>query len=226
MTEPQQNQDSLSRTRRVRGKAREVVVYAALTAFVLSAAAITGCVHRSGGTWMFESAPLPEGWPELTPVGEVRVREYPVYRAAVVERTDVGAGQSPMFNELFGHIKRNDIAMTAPVEMEYDGSPEAEGDMRSMAFIYRSTELGEPGEAGAVRVRDMQARTFASVGVRGGYTAANYRQGLETLEAWLSESAEWRASGEPRYLGYNGPFVPWFWRYGEVQVPVSAATGE
>ena len=56
--------------------------------FILVAAAtslvLAGCVRTSGGTWYFDSAPLPEGWPELTPVGWVEIREYPSYRAAVV----------------------------------------------------------------------------------------------------------------------------------------------
>ena len=38
---------------------------------------LAGCVRSSGGTWYFDEAPLPDGWPELTPVDLVEIREYP-----------------------------------------------------------------------------------------------------------------------------------------------------
>lgn len=182
---------------------------------------LAGCVHRSGGEWMVRSASLPEGWPEITPVGEVRVRDYPAVRAASVTDARVGDdGMRPMFMALFGHIKRNEIAMTAPVAMAYERRGEGEPELASMAFLYRSTALGEAGEDGAVRVEDLPPRTFASVGVRGGYHARNYERGLAALEAWEREQEAWRVVGAPRYLGYNSPFVPRFARYGEVQAPV------
>jgi len=182
---------------------------------------LSGCIHRSGGEWMVRSASMPEGWPEITPVDEVRVREYPVYRSASVTDADVdGDGMSPMFMELFRHIKKNEIAMTAPVEMTYDQDADAAPTMATMAFLYRSTELGATGEDGRVRVEDLPAMTYASVGVRGGYTTKNYEKGLALLNEWAGASGEWNIVGPPRYLGYNSPFVPRFARYGEVQAPV------
>lgn len=130
-----------------------------------------------------------------------------------------------MFSTLFDHIKREDIAMTAPVDMGYEDSGD-DPRMLSMAFLYRSTDLGTVGEDGVVRVADLEARTFASVGVRGDYTDANFREGLAILQEWLNDSAEWRADGPPRYLGYNGPFVFAAARYGEVQVPVVQSAEE
>ena len=114
--------------------------------------------------------------------------------------------------------------MTAPVRMEYGRGPES--GQTSMSFLYGSTEVGRTGADGAVAVRDVASGTFASVGVRGAYTDANFRAGLELVEGWLHQQAgAWRASGPPRYLGYNSPFVPWLLRYGEVQVPVEPAPG-
>ena len=43
---------------------------------------------------------------------------------------------------------------------------------------------------------------------------------LDTLETWLAGHPEWTAAGPPRMLGYNSPFVPWFLKYAEVQLPV------
>lgn len=193
--------------------ARLLLIPLAATGLVL-----VSCVRNSGGTWYVDSAPLPEGWPELTPVGEVEIREYPGYREAVVTEESGRAGTTPMFRELFRHISSNDIPMTSPVDMSYAA---AEPDrMTGMAFLYRTPELGPVGEDGAVRVVDVAPRTFASTGVRGAYTSEHHAEGLARLRAWLDAQSTWRADGASRYLGYNSPFVPWFWRYGEVQVPV------
>jgi hypothetical protein len=184
---------------------------------------VAGCVRVSGGTWYVRSAPVPEDWPQLTPVGEVHIKAYPVYRAAEVSDAAIdGDGMGPMFTELFRHIQSNEIAMTAPVEMGYDAGAASSPQMQSMAFLYRTRETGGVGDEGVVRVRDVQAQVYASVGVRGDYTDRNFEKGLAVLQAWLEEnSATVAPIGRPRYLGYNGPFVPKFMRYGEVQIPVS-----
>ena len=215
------------------------------------AGAAVGCTG-SGGVRMFNEAPLAEGWPELTPVGEVQVKEYPQTRAAVV-RDDVpevdaegeqaesdAAGDQPVksraerrremdgaFMKLFNHIKKNDIAMTSPVDMGYaeieadEVDADAVPEQVSMAFLYRRTDQGEAGEDGEVLVQDLPARTYVSIGVRGGYTDERFVKNLAALDAWLEENTDvWQPDGPPRYLGYNSPFVPPFMRYGEVQRPV------
>jgi len=138
-----------------------------------------------------------------------------------------------MFMPLFNHIKRNDVAMTAPVEIEYAASskPTETGTgsrehqrATSMAFMYAVPSLGttgpDPADARVV-VEDVPAMTVLSVGARGGYTEGNLAAGLEKLEAWLAENpGRFRVVGPPRYLAYNSPFVPWFLKFGEVQLPV------
>ena len=183
------------------------------------------CVHVSGGTWMVSSAPTPEGWPELTPVGEVQVKSYPSYREAVVRNVELQADVTgPMFMELFDHIREREIPMTAPVDMGYDRVDPDRARVATMAFVYASPELGPAGELGQVSVRDLPPRHFASVGVRGGYDFENFREGLRLVIAWLDGQTEtWLPDGTPRYLGYNGPFTLPFLRYGEVQVPVRPA---
>lgn len=187
-----------------------------------------GCLRSHGGTWYFESAETPEGWPSITPVGKVEIKTYPVYRAAAVR--DAGDTRDPsgsLFMTLFNHIQKNDIAMTAPVDMSYGNAVDASSGsfprVTSMAFLYRSTDLGRVGRDGAVTVEDVAPRQYASVGVRGDYNARTFQRGLKQLESWLSAHPEWKRAGEPRFLGYNGPFVPPFWRYGEVQIPVEVA---
>ena len=201
-------------------KRRRTVGLAAITAGAIAALALVGCVRTSGGAWYIKSAPLPRGWPELTPVGEVHIREYPEYRAASINREQAD-GTGRMFNVLFQHIKRNDIAMTAPVDMGYQAGEESTAEMASMAFLYRTQDLGTTGTDGQVRIQDVPRATYASTGVRGQYTQERFDKGLARLTAWLESQDVWHATGTPRYLGYNGPFTLPFLRYGEVQLPVA-----
>ena len=185
---------------------------------------LVSCVRFSGGTWLIREAPVPADWPEPTGIGEVQVKRYPLYRAAVVTAGDVeGSGQEPMFRILFRHIKKNEIAMTAPVAMGYAG--EQDPEMASMEFMYRDPEMGRLGPEDTVQVQDVPAQTLVSIGVRGDYTDARFKENVATLTAWLASQGEaWETIGPPRYLGYNSPFVPRFMRYGEVQIPVRQAT--
>ncbi|MEZ5979290.1 MAG: heme-binding protein [Planctomycetota bacterium] len=174
-------------------------------------------------SWVVRESPTPVGWPELTPVGEVRVRRYPTVRGAYVESQGGNGSQNGMFWPLFLHISRHDIPMTAPVEMTY-ADPEGSARLVAMGFLYQGSDVGTVGPDGIVEVRDVDAATFVSLGVRGAYTRAALRRGVETLEAWLADHADqWVADGPPRMLGYNGPSIPNANKYGEVQIPVRAA---
>ena len=95
-----------------------------------SALTITaGWVRRNGSVTYFKEADLPEGWPELTKVGEVEVKEYPSYREAVSTK------EEKQFSSLFKHIKKNELPMTSPVEIKYSDDFDS---MTSMAFLYPS----------------------------------------------------------------------------------------
>lgn len=163
-------------------------------------------------------AKLPKGFPKPGKVGTVVVKEYPAYRAARV--TEESMGENKMFGELFRHIKKNNIAMTAPVEMTYTKTNQA----KSMAFLYGKPEIGEAGTAGNVEVVDLPAKTVVSIGFRGRSDAKQLKKHEATLQQWLKENAtDWKADGDTRLLGYNSPFVPAPMRYNEVQIPVKAA---
>ena len=212
----QQKTPSIPSRSRLRPRTIVGILIAAGTALT-----VVGCVRQSGKVVYFHEAELPKGWPLLTEVGVVEVKEYPQYREAVVTKND-GAGSDekmgPMFGTLFNHISKNDIPMTAPVEMEY--SQNDARAMTSMAFLYRTNETGTLGNDGQVVVREVAPRTYASVGVRGSYNDDNFTCGLAIVNAWLVANPQWRADGTPRFFGYNSPFILWFWKYGEVQVPV------
>ena len=184
--------------------------------------------------WIRE-AKLPEGFPLPGPVGTVVIKEYPSYRMArFAAREGQPAHQDKMFWPLFNHIKRNDIAMTAPVEVGYPAAlatqPEAAdwAEPVSMAFLYRQPTQGTTGADQAdprVVVQDVPAMTVLSVGMRGDYTRSRLANALGLLDKWMAENpGRVEVIGEPRYLGYNSPMVPSFLRYGEVQLPVRHLT--
>lgn len=173
--------------------------------------------------FMFREAELPAGFPPPGPLDEVVIKDYPAYRLARVRAAALGRNgtQNGMFRPLFNHIKRNDIAMTAPVEMVYAG---ATNQADSMAFLYRWPTLGQPGPDIAdarVQVEDRPPLTVLSIAQRGGYNERNFERGLQRLRAYASERADrLRIVGPPRYMAYNSPFVPGFLKLGEVQLPV------
>ncbi len=182
--------------------------------------------------WMFSEAQLPEGFPAPGPVNEVIVKTYPAHRLARVRTEGGGNG---MFMKLFRHIERNEIAMTAPVEMSWqpaapppaDGPPPAIGrEPTAMAFLYAKPSLGAAGadpEDPRVIVEDVPEIKVVSIGLRGGYDKTTFDRGARQLDIWLAAHPEWRPAGGRRALAYNSPFVPGFAKYSEVQLPIVPA---
>jgi hypothetical protein len=154
-------------------------------------------------------APLPEGFPGPGPLGRVVVKSYPRYRAARAE----GRGS---FWTLFQHIQKNDVQMTAPVEMTMSD----ELNEMDMAFLYEGPEQGEAGLDGRVRVLDLDPVTVLSVGMRGNQSRAATARARSWIEAILEEEG-WEKAGAWRVLGYNSPMVPAERRFWELQLPVT-----
>jgi len=175
---------------------------------------------------MLAEAKLPAGFPGPGPVGEVIVKTYPAHRLARVR--SAGSGNDGSFMKLFRHIERNEIKMTAPVEMVMDeqGPDPAPASTESMAFLYGDATIGEVGPDPAdpsVVVEDVPELTVVSLGVRGSYREERFADFVENLRAWLKAHPEWVAAGPPRTLAYNSPFVPGPLKYAEVQLPVAPA---
>ncbi|HJQ81686.1 MAG TPA: heme-binding protein [Lacipirellulaceae bacterium] len=163
-------------------------------------------------------APVPDGFPGWTPVGEIRVNTYPAHRVARVKLKD---DETSGFWTLFRHIETNEVAMTAPVRMTYAGELGERPRSTAMAFLYQSTEIGETGEQGDVEVVDVASELALSIGMRGEVTADTVKKGAAFLKSWLADHAdEIEAAGSWRVFGYNSPFVPVNQRYFEVQLPV------
>lgn len=199
---------------------------AAVVALVFVFASTAAAEDAVRKPMMISEAKLPSGFPGPGPVGEVITKTYPAHRLARVRAGDRGNDGS--FMKLFRHIERNEIAMTAPVEMEMavrdDGGVAA--DTTSMAFLYGSAQIGAPGPDPAdpsVVVEDVPELTVVSLGVRGSYKEERFAEFVGKLEAWLAEHPQWVAAGPPRTLAYNSPFVPGVLKYAEVQIPVAPA---
>lgn len=164
-----------------------------------------------------EEAPRPEGFPELTPVGEIRLQHYPKYRLA---KTDMTLIEGRAFWTLFNHIKEREIAMTAPVEMTYADDEKAT-KKTSMSFLYRSTEQGELGAADKVEVLDVPAQMAISIGIRGSANKERVADAKSRLETWLAaHQDEYESCGPLRVMSHNSPFVADNKQYSEVQLPV------
>lgn len=162
-------------------------------------------------------ANLPEGFPAPTPVGEIELKRYPHYRIA-----RAGSGGNGAFWQLFMHIQKHEIPMTAPVEMTYDTA----GDEVDMAFMYEHAAQGSTGPDGGVQVIDVEPMLVASIGCRGWSSDAAVEQALARLTAWISDQGELEVAGPTRRFGYNGPSVRGDRRYFEVQIPVRARAAE
>ncbi len=160
-------------------------------------------------------ATLPEGFPGPGPIGLVVVKEYPAHRLARAE-----GGQRGAFGKLFRHITDNDIAMTAPVQMQLDDEGGRSGEM---AFFYADPQLGQAGPDQDVEVVDAPPQRVISIGVRGAMNPLVVAQAAAALDQHLAARPDLAAAGPPRLMGYNSPMTPVMRRYWEIQQPVTPA---
>lgn len=172
--------------------------------------------------------PLPVGYPKPTPPGAIELKTYPSVRLAAVSGTgNPDRGMNRAFWPLFNHIKGHDIAMTSPVEMNYQTLPSADDNSAgewSMAFLYREPNMNKVGVEGSVTVRDAASVTVVAVGLSGNYSMKLVNSGMREIEDWLAANPQWKAAGSWRTLYYNGPTL-FFWnKWAEVQIPVVPAT--
>lgn len=167
----------------------------------------------------YQEASMPDGFPELTPVGAVELKSYPTYRMA---RTTM-SGENSAFWTLFMHIKQNNIAMTAPVEMTYPrkSDPEYRESTETMAFLYGPDAPSNPDAGAGVEIVTVEPLQVVSVGQMGRRSMRDVAAAKQFLEAWLRDQRpDLKVVGGVRVLGYNGPSVPTSRRYFEIQLQV------
>ncbi len=148
-------------------------------------------------------APLPKGWPAPGPYNQVSQKKYPAYRAAFAS----GKFQNLTFWTLFQHIQKNDIPMTAPVEMKMSQQKPDNMQLDRMAFLYQSTQVGKTGADGKkVTVMDVPATKVLSYTWQGQNNEAAQKLAKAELEKSLKTKN--LTAKEFRILGYNSPSVP------------------
>jgi hypothetical protein len=62
--------------------------------------------------------------------------------------------------------------------------------------------------------------TVVSLGVRGGYDYDIYTNGVQRLQAWLSEHPDYAVTGPPRRFFYDGPYIPNALKRSDIQIPI------
>lgn len=170
--------------------------------------------------------PLPAGYPPPTPPGAIDIKSYPlVRRAAISSDMSPDWGMNFAFFPLFNHIKRREIAMTSPVEVNYAGlAPgKTRPDEFTMSFLYREPELGPTGvdeRDSRVLIEDIPPTMVVAIGLRGAYRMQRVNDAIEELRDWLAGQSEWMPAGQPRALFYNGPEQSTRRLWSEVQIPV------
>jgi hypothetical protein len=204
-------------------------------------------VYRSGKHLV--DSPLPVGYPRPTAPGTIELKHYPsIRRAEYGERVNadgapvdgqvVKAEGSGMQNRgrdgfwpLFRHIQRRDIAMTAPVEMDWRGASvtndKAMEDAKwTMSFLYREAKQGADGndpKDERVRVIDTKPAIMLSVGLAGRANDRTINAGATTLREYLAANPQWKPVGDLRGLFYNDPTYSEQRAWAEIQVEVVPA---
>lgn len=154
-----------------------------------------------------------------TPVGTLEIKALPSRTTLVAAAAgDAFADRGAAFRKLFSYINSNGVAMSVPIE--------ASASVNEMLFLVGSNSMGRAlVSANGVTVQTVSGTTVASIGLRGGYSRANYEKGLKRLKGWLALQPEWRVSDEPYAVYWNSPFVPPFLRKSEIHLPVTRAAG-
>ncbi len=163
------------------------------------------------------------------------------YRGYVVAQTfvdgDFDAAGNEAFRRLFRYISganegQAQIKMTAPVEQEeavQSGAgpvqQQRSGARWRVAFVLPAgyTLAGAPKPADAqVVLAEVAPRRMAVVRYRGTWSQARYEEELVALRGFLVARGL-AAQGEPIFDRYDPPFMPWFLRRNEIQIPVASA---
>lgn len=151
-----------------------------------------------------DEAPLPEGWPKPGPYNAVTEKKYPAYRGAFTTQTLEFTG----FWTLFSHLKKNNLPMTAPVEIGVEPSENGKSlKQKSMGFMYQKEDTGKTGPDGqAVVVKDIPPARALSYAWQGKDSQENKAKARAALDSALAEKN--LTAKSLRLLGYNGPEIP------------------
>jgi hypothetical protein len=173
--------------------------------------------------------------------GKLELRLYSAHVVAetIVDGSLEDAG-SKAFNRLFRYISgdnkpREKVPMTAPVSQQSSGEKIAMtapvGQQRvdkswavsfTMPASYTLQTLPEPDDP-KIRLRQVPARTMATIRYSGFWSEKNYLRYKAELESWIDRRGL-TTTGDPVWARYNAPFTPWFLRRNEILIPVASGS--
>jgi DNA gyrase inhibitor GyrI len=149
-----------------------------------------------------------------TPSKSFEIKTIPESKVLVTEAEGYYFDQSNrLFRKLFNYIKKNDVAMTVPVEARID-------DANMVFYVGPGDDQKNLESAGDVKVALVPERTVASLGMKGSYSAKNFKKAKARLEEWLEGQNKYIVKGEAYAVFWDGPYVPGFMKRFEVHVPV------
>jgi len=169
--------------------------------------------------------------------GDFEVRRYEPYIVAqtVVDTTDTDEGSNEGFRRIAGYIfggnkVRQKIAMTAPVTTERSEKiamtapviTAKQAASTAVSFVmpseYTMETLPVPDDT-RVTLRQVPSRTMAVITFSGRWTDENFQEHTEELKQWIARQ-KLKIIGDPVIARYNPPFIPFFFRHNEVQIPI------
>ena len=112
------------------------------------------------------------------------------------------------------------IAMTAPVGQQRVDKSWAVSF--TMPASYTLQTLPEPDDP-KIRLRQVPARTMATIRYSGFWSEKNYLRYKAELESWIDRRGL-TTTGDPVWARYNAPFTPWFLRRNEILIPVASGS--
>jgi hypothetical protein len=183
--------------------------------------------------------------PDYQVVDRAEPFEVRAYAGYVVAETFVEGDFDRVGNEgfrrLFGYISGDNrgsqkIAMTAPVEQQSASTriamtapveqQQAGGRWRIAFVLPKSYDLDSAPRPTDERVSiaAMGPRRVAVVRYSGTWSEDRYAEQLAALRAFMAER-KLVAAGEPVFARYDPPFMPWFLRRNEIQIPLRPEAG-
>ena len=160
---------------------------------------------------------LMSAYEQAFPKTDVGVREIKTLPAAhlIASQSDKPYfnGDNGLFRPLFRYISANEIAMTTPVEAEIEPG---------VMYFYIGEDAIDKAQENTdkVTVHKLPERLVASIGARGGYNEANFRDAEKELSIWLETQETYAVVGNARGIFWNGPFTPGVFKRFEVHIPI------
>ena len=149
-----------------------------------------------------------------TSAGKIEIKTIPASMVMVSESEGNYFGtRNYLFRRLFNYISENNVAMTAPVEARIENA-------QMKFYVGTKDKLKELKDRGSVKVVTIPQRTVVSIGIRGTYTESNFEKAKTQLEQWLRDNTGYQQAGAAYAVYWDGPFMPWFLKRSEVQIPV------